>query len=138
LSGVGRGTPGAQFRGELSLPSRAAVTFVGGSELAWQQWMVPRRLHADDATAQDREAPGFENQRRCPRRCAAGAQVRTVRLTAVFETTVLPLTSRNDAAVQQAAPKFAPSVDCPALAHWTGIDRCSNGASTLGSAPIRS
>jgi hypothetical protein len=27
----------------------------------------------------DREAPGFENQRRCPRRCAADAQVRTVR-----------------------------------------------------------
>jgi len=31
------------------------------------------------ARLQDREAPGFENQRRCPRRCAAGAQVRTVR-----------------------------------------------------------
>jgi hypothetical protein len=31
------------------------------------------------ARPQDREAPGFENQRRCPRRCAAGAQVRTVR-----------------------------------------------------------
>jgi hypothetical protein len=30
-------------------------------------------------TAQDREAPGFENQRRCPRWCAADAQVRTVR-----------------------------------------------------------
>ena len=27
----------------------------------------------------DREAPGFENQRRSPRRCAADAQVRTVR-----------------------------------------------------------
>ncbi len=31
------------------------------------------------ARPQDREAPGFENQRRRPRRCAAGAQVRTVR-----------------------------------------------------------
>src|SRR6266705_974479 len=31
------------------------------------------------ARPQDREAPGFENQRRCPRRCAASAQVRTVR-----------------------------------------------------------
>ena len=28
------------------------------------------------ARPQDREAPGFENQRRCPRRCAADAQVR--------------------------------------------------------------
>src|SRR5947208_7186135 len=31
------------------------------------------------ARPQDREAPGFENQKRCPRRCAAGAQSRTVR-----------------------------------------------------------
>ena len=31
------------------------------------------------ARPQDREGPGFENQRRCPRRCSAGAQVRTVR-----------------------------------------------------------
>jgi len=31
------------------------------------------------ARPQDREAPGFENQRRCPRRCAADAQIRTVR-----------------------------------------------------------
>ena len=31
------------------------------------------------ARPQDREALGFENQRRCPRRCAADAQVRTVR-----------------------------------------------------------
>ena len=31
------------------------------------------------ARPQGREAPGFENQRRSPRRCAADAQVRTVR-----------------------------------------------------------
>ena len=31
------------------------------------------------ARPKDREAPGFENQRRCPRRCAADAQVRIVR-----------------------------------------------------------
>src|SRR5947209_5712877 len=36
------------------------------------RWTKPRRF-------QDREAPGFENQRRCPRRCAADAQIRTVR-----------------------------------------------------------
>src|SRR5712692_1426132 len=46
-----RGTAGSQFRGELSQPSGAGVTVVGGSELAWQQSMPPRRLHADDATA---------------------------------------------------------------------------------------
>jgi hypothetical protein len=31
------------------------------------------------ARPQDHEAPGFQNQRRCPRRCEADAQVRTVR-----------------------------------------------------------
>jgi hypothetical protein len=31
------------------------------------------------ARLRDREGPGFENQRRSPRRCAADAQVRTVR-----------------------------------------------------------
>ena len=31
------------------------------------------------ARPRDRETPGFENQRRCRRRCAADAQVRTVR-----------------------------------------------------------
>src|SRR5712692_7051985 len=39
----------------------------------------PRVDIAGRARPQDREAPGFENQRRCPRRCAADAQVRTVR-----------------------------------------------------------
>jgi hypothetical protein len=34
---------------------------------------------SERARPQDREASGFENQRRCPRRCAADAQVRTVR-----------------------------------------------------------
>ena len=60
------------------------------------------------------------------------------RLLARQKETVLPLMSRNDAAVKHAAPKFAPSVDCLALGHWTGVDRCSNGASTIGSAPISS
>ena len=43
--------------------------------------LAHRRQVADipaDARPQHREAPGFENQRRCPRRCAASAQVRSV------------------------------------------------------------
>jgi hypothetical protein len=46
-----RVTAGSQSPGELSQPDGAVVIVVGGREVAWQQSMAPRRLHAEDATS---------------------------------------------------------------------------------------
>src|SRR5712692_7425814 len=55
-------TAGSPFPGELSQPRGAVVTVGGGSELAWQQSMAPRRLHAEDATGRTVRHPVRKSQ----------------------------------------------------------------------------
>src|SRR5260370_1104483 len=69
-------TAGSQFPWELSQPRGALVAVVGGSELAWQQSMAPRRLHAEDATGRAVRHPVRKSQAGAPE----DAQGRTVRL----------------------------------------------------------
>ena len=65
-------TAGSQFPWELSQPKGAAVAVGGGSELARQQSMAPRRLRAEDATVRTVRHPVRKSKAPstpvCPRR----------------------------------------------------------------------
>ena len=87
--------PKIVFKSRSSPAPSGARGSQGGHRCSWKwvaaapsKWISNRQLNSLTAIAQpiyqgahgkDREAPGFENQRRCPRRCAADAQVRIVR-----------------------------------------------------------